>query len=351
MTDPTSPVLVAPTPPSSSHAPHMVLVNPLSIIFDEQNNEEKILDITDRHTQRIAWRVMSNSSCRYVVTPHSGFLEAKEAVAVKICLMDRTTYNPAHLFIVQAFVPGKDDNDKKEVWTINDSRIAIGATPGYIQNVRVMTEMPHKSLSNVHSPILTSPTSPRPSSISSNESVATVKSTSTSSVESREDVHKAHGNVTALCRKKHILAAKLTNLMSRIAKLEEDVKQVCEFAENINDHRTLAPWIYCPWNHEFFRGNKEKLLQFTSLSLSPDCTKPHVHFDKALLLSIFFGWLGLDRIYMGYYAIGLFKMFTVGGVVIFWMVDIVLIALQIIQPADGSPWLMPYFGPKAFPIK
>lgn len=30
-----------------------------------------------------------------------------------------------------------------------------------------------------------------------------------------------------------------------------------------------------------------------------------IDYSTALLLSVFFGWLGIDRIYLGYYAIGL----------------------------------------------
>lgn len=49
----------------------------------------------------------------------------------------------------------------------------------------------------------------------------------------------------------------------------------------------------------------------------------------ALGLSVFLGWLGLDRFYLGYPALGLFKMCSLGFFFIFHLVDILLIALQV----------------------
>ena len=113
-------------------------------------------------------------------------------------------------------------------------------------------------------------------------------------------------------------------------------------------------------------------------------------FETALALSVFFGMFGFDRFvlwaclilrfYLGYPAIGLAKMCTLGflfvGQVQFmlslhpWhtsrqharahvplcsvvvgsdaqLVDIVMIALQIVGPADGTSYRMPYYGPRA----
>ncbi|VDM45448.1 unnamed protein product [Toxocara canis] len=73
--------------------------------------------------------------------------------------------------------------------------------------------------------------------------------------------------------------------------------------------------------------------------------------STALLLSVFFGWLGIDRFYLGYYAIGFLKMFSLGCFTILYMADIVLIALQLLGPADGTAYSMSYYGPKASPIR
>ncbi|CAI2348994.1 unnamed protein product [Caenorhabditis sp. 36 PRJEB53466] len=77
----------------------------------------------------------------------------------------------------------------------------------------------------------------------------------------------------------------------------------------------------------------------------------HVSYSTAVLFSIFLGFLGIDRIYLGYYAIGLIKMFSLGGLFVFWLVDIILISLQLLGPADGSAYEMAYFGPRVQRIR
>ncbi|EFO17288.1 TM2 domain-containing protein [Loa loa] len=74
-------------------------------------------------------------------------------------------------------------------------------------------------------------------------------------------------------------------------------------------------------------------------------------YSTALLLSVFFGWLGIDRIYLGYYAIGFLKMFSFGCFTLLYLLDIVLIALQLLGPADGSAYRINFYGPKAIPIR
>ncbi|KAH0795716.1 TM2 domain containing protein [Histomonas meleagridis] len=56
----------------------------------------------------------------------------------------------------------------------------------------------------------------------------------------------------------------------------------------------------------------------------------------ALALSIFLGFLGADRFYLGYYSIGIFKLFTGGFFSLGWFLDIFLIALRILKPAHGD---------------
>ena len=55
----------------------------------------------------------------------------------------------------------------------------------------------------------------------------------------------------------------------------------------------------------------------------------------ALLLSIFVGSLGVDRFYLGYVGTGVLKLLTLGGLGIWWLIDLILIATKSLEPADG----------------
>ena len=67
-------------------------------------------------------------------------------------------------------------------------------------------------------------------------------------------------------------------------------------------------------------------------------------FETSLLLSIFLGMFGADRFYLGYPALGLLKLSTLGFLFLGQFADVILIATQIVGPADGSYYVMPYYG-------
>ncbi len=58
----------------------------------------------------------------------------------------------------------------------------------------------------------------------------------------------------------------------------------------------------------------------------------------ALILSILLGGLGIDRFYLGYTGMGILKLLTGGCFGILYIIDIVMIAMGKLTPADGSPY-------------
>lgn len=68
---------------------------------------------------------------------------------------------------------------------------------------------------------------------------------------------------------------------------------------------------------------------------------PGVFSDKeyiiALLFSIFLGYLGIDRFYMGQVGIGIGKLLTLGGCGIWYLIDIILIATRSSNDSTGLP--------------
>ncbi|HID56163.1 TPA: NINE protein [Candidatus Poribacteria bacterium] len=57
----------------------------------------------------------------------------------------------------------------------------------------------------------------------------------------------------------------------------------------------------------------------------------------ALLLSIFVGELGIDRFYLGRIGTGILKLITLGGLGIWWLIDLVLIATNSLKDSEGHP--------------
>jgi TM2 domain-containing membrane protein YozV len=58
--------------------------------------------------------------------------------------------------------------------------------------------------------------------------------------------------------------------------------------------------------------------------------------NTALLLSILLGELGADRFYLGYTGLGILKLLTLGGLGIWWIIDIYLIAVNKLPTASGQ---------------
>lgn len=62
-------------------------------------------------------------------------------------------------------------------------------------------------------------------------------------------------------------------------------------------------------------------------------------YSSALILSITLGGFGVDRFYLGHWQEGIGKLFSFGGLGIWTLIDVILISLHYLGPADGSLYI------------
>ena len=64
----------------------------------------------------------------------------------------------------------------------------------------------------------------------------------------------------------------------------------------------------------------------TAEKAAPAAGKKKVNWTLTLIMSIFFGSIGVDRFIMGHVGLGILKLVTLGGCGIWWLIDLILIA-------------------------
>ncbi|XP_005089072.1 TM2 domain-containing protein CG11103 [Aplysia californica] len=103
-----------------------------------------------------------------------------------------------------------------------------------------------------------------------------------------------------------------------------------EDVQNTSVWCTALPGIECYGNRTFLRDG------------FPCIMYNNHYFVTTLIYSVLLGFLGMDRFCLGHTGTAVGKLLTLGGLGIWWIIDVVLLVTGQLKPADKSNWV-PYY--------
>ncbi|CAJ0962693.1 unnamed protein product, partial [Mesorhabditis belari] len=148
-------------------------------------------------------------------------------------------------------------------------------------------------------------------------------------------------------------------------KLNEDIVANCTTLPNCVLRQSLTKAAKCRfcWQSDPWEHTCDPVANCSSTSTQLVPTRCTIHWDvicmgkrhfyknvkcnwtsghswaKALFLSVVLGGFGVDRFYLGLWKSGIGKLFSFGGLGVWTIIDVILIATGYIRPHDGSHYV------------
>ena len=77
---------------------------------------------------------------------------------------------------------------------------------------------------------------------------------------------------------------------------------------------------------------KDRWLQ----SLKQSAGQSEANWWTTLILSLLLGWMGADRFYLGSPVLGIIKFVTMGGFIVWWVIDLILLCANRMKDDNGA---------------